>query len=366
MEINQKRLISMKTFSRKIGHINNKDNNKDNKKQFYSNCYKNIDQILIIKFIIIMNLFQICSFSNITLKIRGIGFNHILGYKNISIKFPIHLYPKEIYINGYKQENVNYSYDFNETINIVEMIWDNHINNTNYMFYECSNITEMNLYYFDTSQVDTMKHMFSGCSSLISLDFSNFNTSLVETMEYMFYGCSSLIFLDLSSFDTSQVFWMENMFHGCSSLISLNLSSFNTSLVEYMKYMFYGCSSLSSLDLSNFNVSSLTDTQYMFYKCSSLISLNLSNFDTSSVSYTNYMFSNCQKLEYINLQNFNEIKIISDYCCLNMFENIPNNVVICINESITQAKIFPQLENILCHTIDCTNDWKSKQKKDNK
>ena len=302
-----------------------------------------------------MYLFQICSFSNITLKIRGIGFNHILGYKNISIKFPIHLYPKEIYINGYKQENVNYSYDFNETINIVEMIWDNHINNTNYMFYECSNITEMNLYNFDTSQVDTMKHMFSGCSSLISLDFSNFNTSLVETMEYMFYGCSSLIFLDLSSFDTSQVFWMENMFHGCSSLISLNLSSFNTSQVEYMKYMFYGCSSLSSLDLSNFNVSSLTDTQYMFYKCSSLISLNLSNFDTSSVSYTNYMFSNCQKLEYINLQNFNEIKIISDYCCLNMFENIPNNVVICINESINQKYIFPQIKNITNYTIDCSD-----------
>ena len=87
MEINQKRLISMKTFARKIGHINNKDNNKDNKKQFYSNCYKNIDQILIIKFIIIMNLFQICSFSNITLKIRGIGFNHILGYKILVLNF---------------------------------------------------------------------------------------------------------------------------------------------------------------------------------------------------------------------------------------------------------------------------------------
>jgi len=50
-----------------------------------------------------------------------------------------------------------------------------------------------------------------------------------------------------------------------------------------------------------------------------LISLNLSNFDTSSVFYTNYMFSNCHKLEYINLQNFNEIKITSDFCCLNMY-----------------------------------------------
>ena len=30
---------------------------------------------------------------------------------------------------------------------------------------------------------------------------------------------------------------------------------------------------------------------------------------------------------------------------------------------MTQSKIFPQIENISCYTIDCSDDWKSKQKK---
>ena len=39
-----------------------------------------------------------------------------------------------------------------------------------------------------------------------------------------------------------------------------------------------------------------------------------------------------------------------------MFENILNNVTICINESNTREKIFPQIKNITNYTIDCSND----------
>ena len=46
-----------------------------------------------------------------------------------------------------------------------------------------------------------------------------------------------------------------------------------------------------------------------------------------------------------------------------MFSNLPINIVICINENITQSKILPQIKNLSCYTIDCSDDWKSKQKK---
>ena len=46
-----------------------------------------------------------------------------------------------------------------------------------------------------------------------------------------------------------------------------------------------------------------------------------------------------------------------------MFGNVPENVAICINESITKEKIFPQIKAKKCHVIDCTEDWESKQKK---
>ena len=46
-----------------------------------------------------------------------------------------------------------------------------------------------------------------------------------------------------------------------------------------------------------------------------------------------------------------------------MFDNIPNNIVICINVNITNQCIYPKMKDKTCHIIDCTNNWKSKQKK---
>ena len=48
-----------------------------------------------------------------------------------------------------------------------------------------------------------------------------------------------------------------------------------------------------------------------------------------------------------------------------MFYNVPQNIVICINEMNTRTKIFPQIKNIAYYTIDCSDDWKLKQKKIN-
>jgi len=102
----------------------------------------------------------------------------------------------------------------------------------------------------------------------------------------------------------------------------------------------------------------------MFSDCSSLISLNLFNFNTSNVTDINDMFRGCVNLEYINLNNFEEKKLSHIQSKYNdMFTNIPENVVICINENITNVKIFPQIKNKTCYTIYCSDDWKSKQKK---
>ena len=45
-----------------------------------------------------------------------------------------------------------------------------------------------------------------------------------------------------------------------------------------------------------------------------------------------------------------------------MFKDLSNNIVICINENISQ-NIYNELININCKNIDCTDNWKSKQKK---
>ena len=188
-----------------------------------------------------------------TLKIRGIGESIIFGNETTKHFRDIN-YLKEVYINGNKQDKIEYKYNFNQTINFVELFWDDNINNCEYMFSKCSNITE----------------------------------------------------IDLSSFKTSQVIDMDYMFSDCSSLTSLNLSNVDTSKVKFMKGMFYDCSSLTSLDLSIFNTSIVESMDSMFYMC--------------------------ENLQFIN--NYQ-----------NMFHQVPDNVVICINENINHETIFKEIQH---------------------
>ena len=58
------------------------------------------------------------------------------------------------------------------------------------------------------------------------------------------------------------------------------------------------------------------------------------------------------------MKNFNENHLSDDG---NMFTNVPDNIVVCMNENNT--KIFSELPNINCYTIYCSDDWKLKQKK---
>jgi len=239
---------------------------------------------------------------NITLKIKGTGTKQIFSSNSRFTN-----YPNEVYINGNKQNVVTHSYNLNQEDNFIELIWNNLINSCVCMFFECSDITE--------------------------IDFSNFNTSNVEYMNQMFYGCSSLTSLNLSNFETSKVKSMWSTFNRCSSLTSLNLSNFDTSQV--------------------------TEMDYMFKHCSSLTSLNLSNFDTSQVTNVEYMFDGCKNLEYINMINFKDSSLTT---YSHMFEDVPDNIVLCINKD-NIPKIYIQIKDKSCHIEDCSDDWKLKQNK---
>ena len=121
------------------------------------------------------------------------------------------------------------------------------------MFYNCSNLTSLDLSGFDTSKVTDMSSMFftsSYTNKLTSIDLSSFDTSQVTSMADMFCGCVRLVDFDLSGFDTSQVTNMLNMFQYCSNLTSLDLSGFDTSQVTNMSSMFSNCDNLRLLVIS--------------------------------------------------------------------------------------------------------------------
>ena len=294
--------------------------------------------------------------------------------------------PVRVYINQTRQYDVSSRYNFSETENIVELMWNYSINNISHMFSGCSDIVEIDFSNFDTSYVNDMEGMFHNCKSLISLNLSNFNTANVRDMQYMFYNCSSLSSLNLSNFNTANVTDMQYMFYNCSSLPSLDLSNFVTSHVTQMGSMFKKCSKLISLDISNFNTSQVENMDQLFYgclaletlniskfitsrvknmygliyNCSSLTSLDISNFETSNLQNSTCMFYGCNKLEFINMSNFIEN---TPYNYDNMFENVPDNIVICLNTENTNNSILPQIRSKACSVIDCSDNWKSKQKK---
>ena len=319
---------------------------KKNKKNFKINI---VFSLVYIKYLIILSLFignskekefvrLVNCFSNISLKVKGPGYKIILGHASDVGKphyFDTKNYPNEIHINGEKQEGeITYQYNFKQEINYVELIWYKNIKNASCMFHGGSGITE--------------------------IDFSNFNTSEITNMYYMFRLCSSLTSINFANFDTSKVTEMSCFFASCSSLTSLDLSMFITSKVKQMHNMFNGCSSLTSLDLSNFDTSQTTCINSIFYGCSSLTSLNLSNFDFSNMHEIINFFNGCNNLEYINLANFDEtgINVYS-----NMFANVPHNLVICIDPNKIKNRIKNVLDEKKCHVIDCSDNWKSKQKK---
>lgn len=117
------------------------------------------------------------------------------------------------------------------------------------MFNECSNLNNLNLNSFNTSNVINLSEMFNKCASLTSLDISSFDTSKVTNMSRMFASCKSLAKLDVSSFNTSNVTNMEKMFSDMKNLETIYASdNFVTTAVTNGNQMFVYDTTQPSLD----------------------------------------------------------------------------------------------------------------------
>ena len=99
---------------------------------------------------------------------------------------------------------------------------------------------------FAITRPNTTYGWFYSMQNLKSITgLSYLNTSDVTNMGYMFYGCSELTNLDLSNFNTSQVTYMGYMFFNCRNLQTIYVGDgWSTAAVTSSTYMFFGCTSL--------------------------------------------------------------------------------------------------------------------------
>ena len=160
-----------------------------------------------------------------------------------------------------------------------------------YWFCNCSKLTDIEgIENLNTENVTNMRGMFFNCPNLSSLDLTNFSTGNVTDMNAMFGYCQ-LSSLDLTSFNTANVTNMYMMFISCQNLSSLDLTSFNTANVTEMNFMFQGCSALTTIYASEMFVTDQVEGYGMFKDCTNLKDYSAREIDSKYANYKTGYFS---------------------------------------------------------------------------
>lgn len=180
------------------------------------------------------------------------------------------------------------------------------------MFSLCRYLEELDISSFDTSKVTAMNNMFCGCNSLKCIKFNpSINTQSCTTMAGMFTKCTNLTELDLSMFNTSNVRDMSMMFAGGDigpSLEHLDISGFDTGKVTTMQGMFNSFNMKTRINVSHFDTRNVTDMSYMFAGCKNTVCV--SGIDTSKVTTMGSMF-NTVKNNVLDLTSFDTHNVIN-------------------------------------------------------
>ena len=232
--------IKNKNTNKKI-HITNQ--NKKDKSFSKKNRINFTFAIYLIKYIIINYLvinalafnnyhFFKLNFQKIKLRIKKSG-KHMKIYHEYS-GLP---QPQYVYINGRRYTPSNYM-DLTASDNFIEIIWPDNFNLLTRLFCN-SEMDEIDLSDFDTSQVVIMQEMLSDCQSLTSFVMSKYGTKNLKYLTWLFQGCLSLTSLDLTDFDMSNVEQMGRMFYECTKLQTINLNNFNGNKLTDYNDIFY-------------------------------------------------------------------------------------------------------------------------------
>lgn len=183
------------------------------------------------------------------------------------------------------------------------------LTSTKNMFYYCNKIKSLDLTMLDMSHVTNIARMFYCCFSLASLDMTGWDTSNVEDMSYLFYYCQSLS-PQVSALNTSNVRNMYRVFYQCK-VNTVEIRDWDTSNVTNMSEMFYGDrgTRFDYTDIANWDVSSVTNMNGMFYAANIQVGPDLSNWDVSNVINMGNMFYVGLSSQHANFSGWDVSKV---------------------------------------------------------
>lgn len=271
------------------------------------------------------------------------------------------------------------------------------VTNMQKMFFECEQLTTVDLNHAYLPALTSMQQMFAmndmqgTVSSLQTVDFSYADLSAVTTVQSMLLRCGALEELNFTHVNFAQVADFQKIFgttayigyndwRQIASLRTIDLSYANlssvTTLVENLSSSLFGvfspCPNLEKIDLSHADLSSLTTVMNMFYgrvdssrqySATSLKEIDFSYADLSSLETTGTssnstysMFNGCTALETVDFTGaiLSNLKDTS-----NMFYKCSSLVTVCLwrNQDLsmltTAKKMFgmcQKLEHIYVET----------------
>lgn len=191
------------------------------------------------------------------------------------------------------------------------------------MFNGCSSLRTVDMEKWDKSNLTNIHSLFSGCSSLTTIKgVENLIGPKVQIGDYIFYNCSSLTEIDISGWD-NRIYDMRGMFCRCSNLTKIiGVEKLVTKYNGYIMDIFSNCSSLTEIDVSGWDVSNVVYGYSVFTGCSSLTELDLSNWDTSKFNSLRELFDGCTNLRTVFMLNWNSGNCTTTYRTFHNCKNI--------------------------------------------
>jgi surface protein len=188
---------------------------------------------------------------------------------------------------------------------------------TRYLFYNCRQVTEIDLAGLDMSNVTDAYGMFLNCMALTTI--LNLDLSKVQSIHSIFSGCTNLNIP--SDLNTSNV---TNFYDAFRQMNTTSLPSIDTSKGEIFTRFCYGSRQLETVP--ELDLSSAIDVEIMFYQCAALV--NLGGFKNLGKAYTvqesAYLDYTMELKHCVNLTHDSLMSVINKLYDLNLTYDVAN------------------------------------------
>lgn len=301
-------------------------------------------------------------------RIPGITFTHLDTGKVTSMRkmFCGCSYLKSLDVSSFTTDSgveVNTSGMFqncSECTSITLGNWNPTIVDASRMFNSCSKITSIDLSNMDFTKCTTLENLCSSCTALQTVNGINkiFN-NISPKYAYMFYNCTNLLEIDLTGITHNiPMTTFSNMFYQCSNIRTIKMPNFISAGNCSYYYMFRSCQKLTTLDVSGWDTSNASNYNGMFMHCSSLTSLDLSSFTVrvgGNFSSVQNMFHGCTNLQHLDMRNWKFSSIPASASLSQMFgtsagvPTIPVDCEIIVKDDTEKNRlltVYPTFTNV--------------------